>query len=655
MKTASDARVHARSRHILIEAPSPVVDGGRYAVKRIVGDVVEVEADVFRDGHSFVRVDLLWRIEGEAETHAARMKSVENDRWRGSFRLEKNALYTYTVEAWTDVFETWRDDFSKRTTTGVYPASDALEGANVLQRAGEHAAADDQRILFDAAKRLRGANGDSAKALAAVNDPAVRDAMDRHQERLDRTRLEPWIPVFADRERAVFGAWYELFIRSQSPSPKRSGTFADAEKRLPDIRAMGFDVVYLAPIHPIGKTARKGPNNALTAKAGDPGCPWAIGSEAGGHTAVEPALGTLADFERFVKAARKLDMEVALDFAIQCSPDHPWVREHPAWFYHRPDGSIKCAENPPFRYDDIYPLNFNTDDRDALWAAMRDVLMFWIDRGVTAFRIDNPHTKPFDFWEWLIGGIRKKHPEFIFLGEAFTRPKIMKALSTVGFTQSYTYFTWRNSAGEFRAYLRELTEPPLSDFLRPNFFTNTPDVLSEVLQKGGRPALRMRLALAAALSPSYGIYSGYELCENEAIPGTEEYKDSEKFEVRYRDWKREGNIIDDVVRLNRARRENPALQRFTNVQLCETDNPNLVACVKATADFSNVVIVVISMDPFGPQNGNVRIATETMGLPAGARYRVVDLMTDRSFEWAEWNFVQLDPSQQMAHVLRVER
>lgn len=461
--------------------------------------------------------------------------------------------------------------------------------------------------------------------------------------------------VIADRKRAIYGSWYEFFIRSQTVDASVSGTFRDAEHRLREIKAMGFDVAYLTPIHPIGTTNRKGRNNSLVASANDPGSPWAVGNASGGHTAIDPALGTLDDFDRFVRTARQLDMEVALDFATQCSPDHPWVKAHPDWFYRNPDGSIQHAENPPHKYQDIYMLNFDTFDWKALWKEIYEVLMFWIQHGVRIFRVDNPHTKPLPFWEWLIREIQMHYPDVIFLAEAFTRPKMMKALSKVGFTQSYTYFIWRNTRVELTDYIKELTSSGMENYFRPNFFITTPDNIHEYLQVGGRPAFKIRLALAATLSPTYGIYSGYELCERDAVAGTEHYLNSEVFEIKPRRWDKEGNIVDYVTRLNMIRKENPALQTLTNIKFFQTDNGQLLFYARMTPDKSNIIFVAVNLDPHSPHHGHVWIPLSDLGMKQGDTYEVVDLITGAGYSWGERNYVRLDPQIEPAHVFRVER
>jgi starch synthase (maltosyl-transferring) len=505
-------------------------------------------------------------------------------------------------------------------------------------------------------QRLRSAADDPPSLLTLVTEQAALDLVARALPRDDEVRYEPELEIMADRPLARTGAWYEMFVRSQGTTPEQGGTFADAERRLPDLHALGFDVVYLAPIHPIGVTNRKGRNNSVRAEPGDPGSPWAIGSAAGGHTAVEPALGTIEDFDRFVHAAGALGMEVALDLAIQCSPDHPWVSEHPDWFYRRADGSIRFAENPPKKYEDIYPLNFDTADWKSLWHELREVVRFWIGHGVKIFRVDNPHTKPIGFWTWLVEEIHRESPEVIFLSEAFTRPPMMYALGKRGFTQSYSYFTWRNTKAELTQYIRELTVPEVTLAFRPNFFANTPDILPAFLQQGGRPAFMSRLVLAATLSPSYGIYSGFELCENDALPGREEYRNSEKYEIKVRDWNAPGNINDLLRRVNAARKDHLALHLFENIRFLDTSSEHILAYVKATPDRASTVIVVVNLDPFAAHEAMVDVPDDAIGVSPGAAYDVRDLLSDQSFVWGARNYVRLDPARdQIAHLLVVSR
>ncbi|MBV9080885.1 MAG: alpha-1,4-glucan--maltose-1-phosphate maltosyltransferase [Elusimicrobia bacterium] len=641
-------------RHVIIESVTPSVDGGRYPAKRVVGDRVVVEADIFRDGHDVIRAVVLWKKKGAAAFAEAPMAFFDNDRWRGEFVVSENADYVFTVQAWTDPFATWLADFKKRVDAGQDVASESLEGVALLDRAALRARSDGGGMIQKAAQALKSRSHEPREALKTVSAAALSEAMARAQERWDAVTFSPELTVAVDRPRAEFGAWYELFIRSQTDDKRKSGTFATAERRLSDIKAMGFDVLYLPPIHPIGHTARKGPNNTLSAGPADPGSPWAIGNENGGHTAVEPSLGTIEDFDRFVARANGLGMEVALDFAVQCSPDHPWIKEHPEWFYQRPDGTIKYAENPPKKYEDIYPLNFDSLHAESLWMELRDVVRFWVKHGVKIFRVDNPHTKPTVFWEWLIQSVRADHPDVLFLAEAFTRPKVMKALAKAGFNQSYTYFTWRNGKAELMEYLTELSKSEMVEYYRPNFFANTPDILHAFLQNGGRPAFLIRATLAATMAPTWGIYSGFELCENDAVTGTEEYLNSEKFEIKPRDWNLPGNIKDYIGRLNAIRNENVALQQLRNIEFFETKSDAIIGYARFSDDRSNVLINVVSLDPYQPRDTWLRLPLDRLGFPWDAKFEVLDLLTGRRFTWGEHNWVRLEPSMP-AHVLRIER
>ncbi len=623
---------------VVIENVAPTVDGGRYAVKREVGAVLEVTADIFKEGHDVLRAYLKYRRVRETEWRETPMRFVDNDRWAGAFTLEANDRYLFTIEAFPDPYRSWLADLDKRHAAGQDAASELLEGAALIRDAAGRASGAE-------AEALRGHAESLGKARA--HDPALLALMDAHLDRSAATWYERELPVFADRERARFAAWYELFPRSApvADGSDRSATFREAEAELRRVAAMGFDVVYLPPIHPIGRTHRKGKNNALTAAPGDPGSPWAIGSEAGGHDAVHPELGTLEDFDRFVQTAGGLGLEVVIDFAIQASPDHPWVREHPEWFFHRPDGTIKYAENPPKKYQDVYPLDFVTADPTPLWEEMRRILRFWIGHGVRGFRVDNPHTKPVRFWEWLIREIQDEHPEVSFLAEAFTRPRMMKALAKAGFTQSYTYFTWRNEKQELIDYLEEISRPPVADSFRGHLWPNTPDILHETLQKGGRPAFKARLVLAATLSSLYGIYSGYELGEHEPFaPGSEEYRNSEKYEIKRRDWNAPGNLVDLVTRINRIRREHPALQLYTNLRFYPADDPAVLFYGKMTPARDDVVLVAVSLDWTGPRSASVQVPLGELGLSPDQPCRLHELLTDT---WEEWRGgsgrVMLDP------------
>jgi starch synthase (maltosyl-transferring) len=642
-----------RLSHIIIEDVAPSVDGGRYPAKRIAGEPCVVEADIFRDGHQVLRAAVKWRRKQDEVFDEAPMLALDNDRWRGEFLPTDNARYVFTIEAWTDLFASWLADFTKKVKAAQPVASDVLEGIALVEKMIARANGADRELFERTLTRLRKTR-DGATALATISDTTISAAAERVGERSGLTRFDPLLELVVDREKARFGTWYEMFVRSQGRKPGKPGNFRDAERRLPELRDLGFDVVYLAPIHPIGHTNRKGPGNALNGGSNSPGSPWAIGSEAGGHTAIDPSIGTLEDFDRFNAAANRLGIEVALDFAIQCSPDHPWVREHPNWFQHRPDGSIKYAENPPKEYQDIYPIDFDTPDQRGLLAELMRVVKFWREHGVKIFRVDNPHTKPVQFWNWLINEVQAANPEVIFLAEAFTRPKMMKALAKAGFTQSYTYFTWRNSKLELTEYLTELTQTPMKEYFRPNFFTNTPDILAPVLQLGGRAAFRLRLILAATLSPSYGIYSGFELCENEAVPDTEEYLHSEKYELKQRDWNRPGNIKEFIGRVNSIRRDNPALQQFLNLQFLDTDNDQILLFAKQTRDKSNTILVAVNLDPLNAHICTAFVPPELIGVARGRSYRVTDLLTGAKYEWADRNYVRLDPGLEPAHILRVE-
>jgi len=571
-----------------IEDVYPLIDGGRFPVKRIVGERVEVWADAYRDGHDVVATALLWRREQDREWRREPMTRHNNDRWGGSFVPDAPGRYFYAVEAWTDEFATWRHGFELKQKAGADLTLDAIEGAGMLTKAQAGSPAASAVILRQCENFLQ--SGETAPLLT----DELKDAMAESQLRLDLTR-SPLFPLVVDRPRARFGAWYEMVPRSQGTIPGQHGTFKDCIARLPDIAAMGFDVVYLTPIHPIGRTNRKGRNNAVTAAEGDPGSPYAIGSAEGGHDAVHPQLGTLEDFRGFVAACNRLDIEVALDFAVQCAPDHPWLKQNPQWFRRRPDGSMRYAENPPKKYEDIVNPDFSSEDAGALWNALRDVVEFWIGQGVNIFRVDNPHTKPFRFWEWLIHDIQSRHPQVIFLAEAFTRPKLMKGLAKLGFTQSYTYFTWRTQKWELEQYLNELTAYPERDFYRPNFFVNTPDILPWHLQSGETWMFKSRAALAATLSSSWGIYNGFELLEHEPIPGREEYLDSEKYEIKVRDWDRPGNIKPYIRDLNRARRENTALQQTGNLRFIGVEDGNVITCVKESVNQTNSVVAAIAL------------------------------------------------------------
>jgi starch synthase (maltosyl-transferring) len=638
---------------VMIENVQPLIDCGRYPIKRIVGEDLVVEADIFKDGHDVVAAVLKWRV-GKRGWRQTPMVFVDNDRWRGVCTLYDEAIHEYTVEAWTDTFRSWQQEFAKKFEAGISDLrSEALAGAAIVEAAAGRARdrADSARLREFAEQIGSGANS-SIYSMARSGELEM--LMATYPDRADATQYEPAPRVVVDRTAALFGAWYEFFPRSAEGRGDRGSTFRDCLPRVDDARAMGFDVIYFPPIHPIGHTNRKGRNNAIASEPGDPGVPWAIGSEAGGHKAIEPSLGTLEDFDWLQKEVRKRGMEIALDFAINCSPDHPYVKEHPDWFYKRPDGTIKYAENPPKKYEDIYPLNFRCENWRELWAEMKSIVLFWAEHGVRIFRVDNPHTKPVAFWEYLISGVREKYPDAIFLSEAFTRPKIMKALTRAGFNQSYTYFTWRNSKQELMEYLTELTQTEMSEYFRPNLWPNTPDILPFLLQEAGRPAFMIRVLMAATLSPLYGIYSGYELCENKPLPGREEYLDSEKYQFKERDWNAPGNIKHWITRINKIREENRALQMYANLRFYRADNDAILCYGKMTPARDNIILVVVNLDPFRKQNSFVHVPIKEFGQMESNEYQVQDLLNDARYVWrGGQNYVELDPEIQPAHVFLV--
>ena len=680
---------------VIVERVWPEIDGGRFPIKRSVGEQVTVGADIFADGHDLLAGVVKYRpcrsCRGGSSDPPLEWREIpltprDNDRWEATFVVTELGEYEYTIEAWIDRFGTWLKGLVAKADAGQDVANELLEGAEIVQQAAGRlkaaptygnveatygnveagfsrpgaygnveagfsrpGATDEGLRLLEIADMLRGASPQVARVWAA-KDPSLRALMDARPDRRASTTYERTLICRVDSVRARFGAWYEMFPRSVTTDPSRSGTFREAESRLGGIAAMGFDVVYLPPVHPIGETHRKGRNNSLNAEPGDPGSPWAIGSAAGGHTAIEPGLGTIDDFDRFVRLANRLGLEVALDVAFQASPDHPWVREHPGWFRHRPDGSIKYAENPPKKYQDIYPIDFESAEWEPLWNALKDVFLFWIGHGVRIFRVDNPHTKSFRFWEWVIAEIRRDYPDAIFLAEAFTRPKVMRYLAKAGFNQSYTYFTWRNSAHELRDYLDELTKTELQEYMRPNFFANTPDILHEYLQTGGRPAFEVRLVLAATLAASYGIYSGFELCENLPVKkGSEEYLDSEKYQIKPRDWHQADSLRELIARVNAIRREQPALQQNATLSFYQTDNPHFLWFGKWHP--AGRVLVIANTDPHWTQQGWVQVPIWEMGIGARDRYVVEDLLDGARYTWrGEWNFVKLDPTERVAHI-----
>ncbi|HSJ24783.1 MAG TPA: alpha-1,4-glucan--maltose-1-phosphate maltosyltransferase [Longimicrobiales bacterium] len=682
--TARDARQTRDRRRIVIGGVRPEIDCGRFPAKRVAGESMVVEADIFADGHEALSARVLSRHERDRRWRSTPMEFLGNDLWRASFDAVRPGFYRYTVEAWLDTWQGWRRDMQKRLAAYQDVRVDIIIGGRLLADAADRASSRDAKQLHRVARQVLDEDVDITERIRLVMDEDI-DALAARYPDLDHvTRWERDIEVFVEPERAQFSAWYELFPRSATDEPGRHGTFADVERRLDYVAELGFDVLYLPPIHPIGRVKRKGANNRETAEPGEPGSPWAIGAEEGGHRDVHPELGSLEDFRRLVAKARDRGIEVALDIAFQVAPDHPWVKEHPDWFRERPDGSIQYAENPPKKYQDIYPFDFETKDWKALWEELAGVFEYWIAQGVRTFRVDNPHTKPFGFWEWCITRIRNRHPDVVFLSEAFTTPRRMERLAKLGFTQSYTYFAWRNTKQELIEYLEELTQTEMADYFRPNFWPNTPDILTEYLQTGGRAAFMNRIVLAGTLSSNYGIYGpAYELMEHEPRePGSEEYLDSEKYQIRHRDLDDPRSLRHFIARLNRIRRENRALHdnrtlRFHSVHTDGTESEHLIAYTKSSAaapvsptgraiyryeDFAppppgpdnNVVLTVVNMHPSQPHSGWVRLPLQTLGIDAGRPYQVHDLLGDARYTWqGEWNFIELDPGVVPAHIFRI--
>lgn len=645
---------------VIIEDVSPSISDGNFAIKRIPGQQVDVEATIFKEGHDVIRAVLLWRRIGDSSWHETSMSFLGNDRWRGSFQASSVGFMEYTIEAWGDPFESWLVEISKKMEAGITDLTlEALEGAVFVRKAAARSKQKNESKKFrEAAEKLEEFGTSSKKfslsqfqALIAEED--FLSLMRNFPDRSLSTIHEPLKKIRIDRPLANFSAWYEFFPRSAEGRDDRGSTLRECVSRIDDAKAMGFDVIYFPPIHPIGVTARKGRNNSLISQPGDPGVPYAIGTKAGGHDAIEPALGTFKDFDWLMKEIKKHDMELALDFALNCSPDHPYVKEHPEWFFHRPDGSIKYAENPPKKYEDVYPLNFYNPAWKELWEELKRILLFWAARGVSIFRVDNPHTKPVAFWEWVIAEVHAQFPNIIFLSEAFTTPAMMKRLAKVGFTQSYTYFTWRNTRQELEEYFTELTQSEMKEYFRPHLFTNTPDILPFYLQQSGRPGFLIRSVLAATLSSLYGIYSGFELCENVALPDREEYADSEKYHFKKRDWNAPGNIKSWITCLNEIRKSHPALQATNNLRFCPSDNRSIICYHKFSEDHQDHLFVVVNLDPHHTQSGMIEIPVSTLGLADYIAYTVEDLLNGNSYTWqGSRNYVELSP-QHPAHIFRV--
>jgi starch synthase (maltosyl-transferring) len=643
-------------RRVVIENLRPQVDGGRFPIKRSVGETVVVSADAFVDGHDQIRCVLRYRRAGTSAWHEAPMTSIGNDRWRGEFQVDALGRFEYTVIAWVDRFLTWRHDFARRRDAEDVDSALAA-GAALVREAAASLPEPDRAGLLRIAGKLAGKRPlEERRALGL--DTAVLEQMPHTTDRRLATEHGRELTVIVEPEHARFSSWYELFPRSTYESGNTHGTLKGVEEQLSYVAEMGFDVVYLPPIHPIGRKNRKGPNNTLLARPEDPGSPWAIGANEGGHVAIHPRLGTIEDFRSLVAAAKRRGIGLALDIAFQCSPDHPYVSEHPEWFRHRPDGTIQYAENPPKKYEDIYPFDFETRDWRALWQELEQVVEFWIAEGIGIFRVDNPHTKPFGFWEWLISRVKERHPEVIFLAEAFTRPKVMHRLAKLGFTQSYTYFTWRNTKAELTDYVTELCGADSREYFRPNFWPNTPDILHEYLQFGGRPAFMARLVLAATLGANYGIYGPpFELLE--AAPrssGSEEYLNSEKYEIRRWRLEHPETLKDFIARVNRIRHENPALQLDGNVRFHPVDNDELICYSKSTPDLDNVILTVVNLDPHHVRSGFVDLPIEDWQIREDQPYQVHDLLSSARYLWhGRRNYIELDPQAAPAHVLRLRR
>jgi starch synthase (maltosyl-transferring) len=659
-RTPSNAPAAAEGRvRAVIDAVLPVLDGGRFAVKRIAGEPVRIEAHCFADGHDKLRAVLTWAAVDDPTSYEVEMAAQVNDVWTADFTPPVPGRYRYTVTAWVDHFESWRHELARRDEEGDIRI--ALQvGAALIDEASRRA--DTDAVLANWARLLRETADDRSnhpdvaamKALAL--DPARAAIVGRHADRSLAASMT--LELLADRKRAQFSSWYELFPRSAAAEPGVHGTFRDVEARLPYVAKLGFDVLYLPPIHPIGRVNRKGGNNALTATPTDVGSPWAIGSSEGGHKDILPQLGSFADFASLVKKARDFGIEIALDVAFQCAPDHPYVDAHPEWFKHRPDGSVQYAENPPKKYQDIYPFDFESSDWRGLWDELKSVFDFWIAHGVRIFRVDNPHTKSFAFWEWVIGEIKREQPDIMFLAEAFTRPKVMHRLAKVGFTQSYTYFTWRTGKQELTEYFTELSAGPGSDYFRPNVWPNTPDILHEALQSGLRPVFSARLILAATLSANYGIYGpAFELMESiPREPGSEEYRDSEKYQLRHWPLDRPDSLWPLIARVNRIRRDNPALQSDRTLRFCPVDNDQLIAYLKHDAASDNMVLTVVNLDPYNAQSGWIDLDLTRLNLDAGLPYQMHDLLSDQRYQWhGGRNYVLLDPQRMPAHVFRLRR
>jgi starch synthase (maltosyl-transferring) len=642
------------TKRVVITNVAPQIECGKYISKATLQDEFLISADIFTDGHDEVAASVLLKHKKDRQWKELPMQFISNDHWELRIYPEKLGIYQFQVQGWVDHFTTWRKGLIKKYEAGQDISVELQIGATLLQEAAGRAIAKDKNILLRIAKELTQEGNTEAAVLAATNDNLASAMLQARNKDL-ATNFPQVLSFEVEVRRASFSTWYELFPRSASLEPGKHGTFKDVQRLLPRVAAMGFDTLYFPPIHPIGKEKRKGRNNSLTATEEDPGSPWAIGNRLGGHKAIHPELGSLRDFQALIKKAREYDIEIAMDIAYQCAPDHPYVKEHPQWFKWRPDGTVQYAENPPKKYEDILPFNFETGDWQNLWVELRSVLEYWIDKGVNVFRIDNPHTKSLYFWEWCIGEIRNKHPQVIFLAEAFTRPRIMERLAKAGFNQSYTYFTWRNTKEEIEEYMTELTRTDMRYYFRPNFWPNTPDILPPEITHGGENAHIARLILAATLSSNYGLYGPvYEFGYTQAMPGKEEYIDNEKYEIKHWEWDKYTRIKEVITRLNKIRKENPALQDTYNIEFAKTTNDQIVCYCKVDRRSGNALIIVVNMDHFNTQAGEVIIPLKDLALELPDRYKVRDLLSGDKYHWGERNYVQLNPYEMPAHVLRVE-
>jgi starch synthase (maltosyl-transferring) len=634
---------------VVIENVQPVIDGGRYVARRSVGERVDVTATIFADGHDHIRARVLYKKDNDSKWSEIEMKPTWNDEWQAAFYVTGKGRYLFKVEAWIDHFDTWFDGFKKKAAAKVEVHTELLEGANFLRKF-----ASSDKVLTSVINKLNDRSNYGA-AVDTVLSEDFADIVHRHPLIENETSTEKEFVVKVEYQKVLFSTWYEFFPRSASQAKGRHGTFKDCIKLLPRIAAMGFDVLYFPPIHPIGKLNRKGKNNNVRAAAGEPGSPWAIGSDEGGHKAIHHELGSLDDYKELIHQAKKLGIDIALDLAFQCAPDHPYVKEHPEWFRQRPDGTIQYAENPPKKYQDIYPFNFETDNWKELWDELKSVIIYWIEQGVTIFRVDNPHTKPIPFWEWAIEEVQKQYPDTIFLAEAFTKPKVMASLGKIGFNQSYTYFTWRVGKQEIIDYMNELMHTQSRNYFRPNFWPNTPDILPFHLQHQGENIFIIRYALAATLSSNYGMYGPpYEFYDNTPMEGKEEYFNSEKYEVKLHDWKKTNRMTDIISMVNRFRKENPALQTTWNTIFCPIENGQLLAYLKTTDDLSNIIMVVVNLDQHAQQSGYVQVPKGVLKIGDKINLKLKDLMTDEQYMWTqEWNFVSLNPHKMPFHLFQV--